>query len=63
MRQVTIESLKKDEFFKVKQDSQIVYVKDNYNRELKKYDSFKFEDICSFRSFKKGTLVFVDFEF
>lgn len=58
-----IEDLKIGEFFKLKEDSSVVYVRGSYIREIKKYESSKWEDINSFTYKKKGTLVFVDFEF
>lgn len=58
-----INELKKGEFFKRKENSKDVFVHDGYNRSTKKYSSFKFEDISAFMEFKKGTKVFVDFEF
>jgi len=58
-----IEDLKIGEFFKLKEDSSVVYVRGNYVREIKKYESSKFDDVNHFIYKKKGTLVFVDFEF
>lgn len=58
-----IEDLKKGEFFKLKPESNIVYVRGSYVRETKRYESCKFEDINSFTYKKKGTIVFVGFDF
>lgn len=58
-----IQDLKKGEFFKRKEGANKVYVADGFNRSIKKYEAHDFEDISAFASFKKDTLVFVDFEF
>lgn len=58
-----INKLIKGDFFKVKEGAQSVYVCDGYNRSTGKYSAFKFDDISSFREFKKGTKVFINFEF
>lgn len=58
-----INQLKKGDFFKRKETSKDVYVYDGFNRSTKKYSAFKFEDISDFMEFKKGTKVFIDFEF
>ncbi len=58
-----IETLKKGDFFKRKPDAKEVYVKADYCREDKKYQATKWSDHCAYLGFKKGTLVFVEFEF
>jgi hypothetical protein len=58
-----IEDLKKGEFFKLKPDSSVVYVRGIYIRETKRYESSKFDDINSFTYKKKGTIVYVGFDF
>lgn len=58
-----IEDVKKGDYFKRKPDSKKVYVKDSFNRSIGKYEAHNFEDINEFMSFKKGTKVFIDFEF
>lgn len=60
---VTIESVKIGDLFKLKENSSVVYVKGEYNRFAKKYTAHKWEDINHHIYKKKGTLVFVDFEF
>lgn len=59
----TIESVKKGDFFKRKYNSNTVFVKQGYNRFDKKYSANKFDDISDFMHFKKGTLVYTNFEF
>lgn len=63
MKTTTIDKLKKGDYFKRKPDSKTVHVYDGYNRHSKKYDSYKFEDVSSFISLKKGTTVYTDFDF
>jgi hypothetical protein len=58
-----IEDIKKGDFFKLSETSTIVYVRDEYNREIKKYEAHKWTDMGAFITRKKGTIVFVDFEF
>ena len=57
-----VSELKKGEFFRLPNQS-VVYVRDNYVRELKKYSCYKYEDINAERFFKGDKLVEVDFEF
>jgi hypothetical protein len=58
----TIEKVKKGEFFKMPNQT-TVYIQTGFNRFIKKYEGQKFEDINHFRSFKKGTVVEIDFTF
>lgn len=58
-----INQLKKGDLFKVKESAKDVYLYDGYNRFTKKYSAYKYEDINSFREFKKDTKVFINFEF
>lgn len=62
MENMTIEKVKKGNYFRLKENSPI-YVADGYNRTTKKYSTYKFDDISSFREFKNGTVVIVNFEF
>jgi hypothetical protein len=62
-----IEELKVGDLFTAKKidnpkDTQ-VYVHDGYNRFTKKYSAHKFSDISAFREWKKGTIIYTDFEF
>lgn len=58
-----INNLKKDDLFKVSLKSKTVYIFKGYNRSTRKYCAYKWEDISSFREWKKGKLIFVNFEF
>lgn len=58
-----INKLKKGDYFKLNEKSKIIYVYDGYCRFAKKYTAFKFEDISDFREFKKGKMIFINFEF
>lgn len=62
-RMKEINKLKRGDLFKVKEGAKDVYLYDGYNRSTGKYSAFKFDDINSFREFKKGTQVFINFEF
>lgn len=57
-----ISELKRGELFRLPNQS-VVYVRDNYVRELKKYSCYKYEDTNHERFFKGDKLVEVDFEF
>lgn len=60
---MNIESLKKGDFFKLKESAKEVWVKDEYNRHTKRYTAHSFDDVCKFKELKKATNVFIDFEF
>lgn len=67
MKAVKLSTLKKGDLFTLKPieeptESQ-VYIRDDYDRSLKKYDCYKFSDICQYRSFKGDKIVYVDFYF
>ena len=59
MRPVLLKNVRKGEFFtltdNVKQNedgevlSKYIYVRDAYDRESKKYDVYKFDDVCNYR--------------
>lgn len=59
----TLKNLKKGEYFKFREESDIVYVKGDYDRSTKKFDCYKFDDVNSFRQFAADKFVFIDFEF
>lgn len=59
---VAIELLKKGDIFRLV-GKNTVYVKERYNRELKKYEYSKWDDISAYSSKKKGTLVEIGFDF
>ena len=58
----TIEAVKKGDFFRFP-GKKSIYVRGEYNRSLKKYEYYKFEDINAFNQKKKGTLVEINFYF
>jgi hypothetical protein len=58
-----IEDLPKGEFFRRKADSKKTFVYEGYCRLARKYIGTDFYDINSQMEFKKGTLVYTDFEF
>jgi hypothetical protein len=57
-----IELVKKGEYIRFKVDGP-VYVKGDYNRHTKKYEASKFEDINHYTEKKKGTKVYIGFDF
>lgn len=59
----TIEELKKGTFFKRNETAKEVYSKDGYNRSLKKYTATAESDFCKEIFLKKGTKVFINFEY
>lgn len=67
MKAVKLSTLKKGDFFTLKpiEEPSInqVYVRDDYDRSLKKYDSHKFTNVSSSYFFKGDKLVYVDFYF
>lgn len=73
MRPVLLKQVKKGEFFtltdKVKYNedgevlSKYVYVRDAYDRESKKYEVYKFDDVCNYRYMNGTRIVYIDFVF
>ena len=63
MQAKKMREIKSGEYFKRKTDSNIVYVKGEYDREMKKYWGYKFEDICEGRFFGPNSIVYVGFTF
>lgn len=58
-----IEKVKTGTFFKLKPESNIVYIRSGYNRSTKRYEAYKYDDTNSFREFKKGKQIIVGFTF
>lgn len=64
---MTIKQLKKGEFFTVKQidnpnESQ-VWVRGDYDKSERKYECYKFSDVCACRFFKGDKEVYTGFTF
>lgn len=60
----TIRELKKGEFFRLKDtETSPVWVRDGYVPELRKYSTYKFDDVMKQQVRKGGTMVFVGFTF
>ena len=57
-----ISELRKSDFFKLSENG-CVYVRGDYDRSLKKYVCYKFDDINSFRYLKGSKDVISDFIF
>lgn len=60
---IEIEKVKKDDFFKLKENSSKVWIRGQYCRTNKAYECMNFHDISDFKYLKKGKQVFVEFEF
>lgn len=73
MRPVLLKDVRKDEYFtltdKVKYNedgevlSKYVYVRSDYDRETKKYEVYKFDDINNYRFMKGTRIVWIGFQF
>lgn len=73
MRPVLLSSVRKGEYFtltnkvKCNEDGEVlskyVYVRSDYDRESKKYEVYKFDDVNDFRFIKGTRIVWVDFIF
>ena len=72
MKATKLKDLGKGEFFtlrphELKEDeempSRLVWVKDCYCRENKKYEAYKFDDICHNNYFSGDRIVYADFIF
>lgn len=59
----SVKELKIGEFFKLKEDSKRVYIRDEYDRSEKKYCCTAFDDICVCRMFKGDKKVYAGFTF
>ena len=59
----TLKTLKNGDYFKRKLDSKKVYVKSDYDKSLKKFSCYDFNDVNSELFLKSNTIVFIDFEF
>lgn len=67
MKAVKLSTLKKGDYFTLKPIEvpaiYQVYIRDEYDRSLRKYDCYKYSDVCQCRSFKGDKIVYVDFYF
>lgn len=73
MKPVLLKQVKKGELFaltnnvKYNEDGEVlskyVYVRDAYDRDSKKYEVYKFDDVCNYRFMKGTRIVYVDFRF
>lgn len=73
MKPVLLKNVRKGEFFTLTDNvmhnedgevlSKYVYVRDAYDRESKKYEVYKFDDVCNYRFMNGTRIVYVDFEF
>lgn len=73
MKPVLLKQVSKGEFFTLTNNvthnedgevlSKYVYVRSDYERESKKYEVYKFDDVCNYRFMKGTRIVYVDFRF
>jgi len=63
MKQVELKKVKAGDWFKRKETSQTVFVRDKYCRSTRKIECQDWFDINRFVSLKPSTMVWVDFEF
>lgn len=73
MRPILLSSVRKDEYFtltnkvKCNEDGEVlskyVYVRSDYDRESKKYEVYKFDDVNDHRYMKGSRIVWIDFMF
>jgi hypothetical protein len=61
--ELSIETLARDEFFKLKETSKKVYLTKGYCRINKAYEAVNWDDISDSIYLKKGKKVFIGFEF
>lgn len=73
MRPVLLSSVRKGEYFtltdkvKCNEDGEVlskyVYIRSDYDRESKKYEVYKFDDLNDYRFMKGSRIVWIDFCF
>ena len=73
MKPTLLKNVKKGDYFtltdkvKFNEDGEVlskyVYVRSDYDREEKKYEVYKFGDICDYRYMKGTRIVWIDFIF
>lgn len=73
MRPVLLSSVRKGEYFtltnkvKCNEDDEVlsryVYVRSDYDRDSKKYEVYKFDDVNNYRFMKGTRIVWIDFIF
>ena len=60
---ITLRELPKNELFKRKENSNKVYTKEFFNRDIKKWECNDYEDIGRYIFLKSDTKVFVNFTY
>lgn len=73
MKPTLLKNVKKGDYFtltdkvKFNEDGEVlskyVYVRSDYERDIKKYEVYKFDDVNDFRYLKGDRIVYVDFFF
>ena len=64
MKQTELRNVKHGEFFRLSNsETAPVWVRGDYNRDSKKFDAYKYNDVNYCNEFRGSRIVFVDFEF
>ena len=63
MKQIELKQVKSGDWFRRKENSKAVFVRDSYCRSVKKIECYDWNDINRFIYLKPSTMVWVDFEF
>ena len=64
MKQVTLKQVKQGEYFRLNPtETAPVWVRGYYERRLKKYEAYRFDDVNHENFFCGGRYVWIDFEF
>jgi hypothetical protein len=64
MKSLKIKSLKRGEFFRLSdRETALVWVRGEYVREVKRYSTYKYDDVNHERLLSGGKVVFVGFTF
>ena len=64
MKKTELRNVKHGEFFRLaNSDTAPVWVRGDYNRASKKFETYKYNDVNYWNEFRGSRIVFVDFEF
>ena len=64
MKQTELRNVKHGDFFRLaNSETAPVWVRGDYNRDSKKFEAYKYNDVSYWNEFRGSRIVFVDFEF
>lgn len=63
MEAIKLKDVKQGEYFKRKPEAAAVYVRDYYERSVKKFSCYKAEDVCAELFINGNTVVYVGFDY